>query len=68
MKQNIIRQSISQEESTTEEEIARRSASLPSFPDSFIMPENDKIAYKQFGNAVNVEVVYRVMSKTLELY
>ena len=46
----------------------RECARLQSFPDSFILPENDKVAYKQFGNAVNVEVVYRVMSKTLELY
>ena len=46
----------------------RECARLQSFPDSFILPESDNIAYKQFGNAVNVEVVYRVMSKTLELY
>ena len=46
----------------------RECARLQSFPDSFILPESDNVAYKQFGNAVNVEVVYRVMSKTLELY
>ena len=46
----------------------RECARLQSFPDSFILPESDNVAYKQFGNAVNVEVVYRVMSKTFELY
>ena len=46
----------------------RECARLQSFPDTFILPDKDNIAYKQFGNAVNVEVVYRVMSKTLELY
>jgi DNA (cytosine-5)-methyltransferase 1 len=46
----------------------RECARLQSFPDTFILPDKDNIAYKQFGNAVNVDVVYRVMSKTLELY
>ena len=46
----------------------RECARLQSFPDSFILPDNDKVAYKQFGNAVNVDVVHRVISKTLELY
>ena len=46
----------------------RECARLQSFPDSFILPESDNVAYKQFGNAVNVEVVYRVMSKTFEIY
>ena len=46
----------------------RECARLQSFPDDFILHENDRIAYKQFGNAVNVDVVYRVISKTLELY
>lgn len=35
----------------------REAARLQSFPDSFIPNENDKQAYKQFGNAVNVEVI-----------
>ena len=46
----------------------RECARLQSFPDSFIMHENDKIAYKQFGNAVNVDVVFTVISSTLKNY
>lgn len=32
-------------------------ALLQSFPDDFIINENDHQAYKQFGNAVNVKVI-----------
>lgn len=46
----------------------RECARLQSFPDSFQLHENDKIAYKQFGNAVNVDVVYFVMSRVLNVY
>ena len=46
----------------------RECARLQSFPDSFIMHENDHTAYKQFGNAVNVDVVHFVISNTLRLY
>lgn len=46
----------------------RECARLQSFPDSFIMHEKDNIAYKQFGNAVNVDVVHFVISKTLNAY
>jgi DNA (cytosine-5)-methyltransferase 1 len=35
----------------------REVARLQSFPDSFQLPSSDSIAYKQFGNAVNVEVI-----------
>lgn len=35
----------------------REAARLQSFPDSFIPNENDQQAYKQFGNAVNVNVI-----------
>lgn len=35
----------------------REAARLQSFPDDFIVDENDHQAYKQFGNAVNVEVI-----------
>jgi DNA (cytosine-5)-methyltransferase 1 len=35
----------------------RECARLQSFPDSFIMNENDKESYKQFGNAVNVKMI-----------
>jgi DNA (cytosine-5)-methyltransferase 1 len=46
----------------------RECARLQSFPDTFILHSDDKIAYKQFGNAVNVEVVHYVMSKVLNVY
>ena len=46
----------------------RECARLQSFPDSFILNENDHTAYKQFGNAVNVDVVHFVMSNTLKSY
>ena len=43
----------------------RELARLQSFPDSFIMDKDDKQAYKQFGNAVNVEVVKYLSSELL---
>ena len=46
----------------------RECARLQSFPDNFILHENDHIAYKQFGNAVNVDVVHFVINNTLKLY
>ena len=38
----------------------REAARLQSFPDSFIFDSNDHQAYKQFGNAVNVNVIKTV--------
>jgi DNA (cytosine-5)-methyltransferase 1 len=35
----------------------REVARLQSFPDSFKLPESASVAYKQFGNAVNVDVI-----------
>lgn len=35
----------------------RECARLQGFPDTFKIPEKDRVAYKQFGNAVNVDVV-----------
>lgn len=35
----------------------RECARLQSFPEDFIIHEKDKIAYKQFGNAVNVNMI-----------
>lgn len=35
----------------------REAARLQSFPDDFIYDKNDHQAYKQFGNAVNVDVI-----------
>lgn len=37
----------------------KEAARLQSFPEDFILNNNDKQAYKQLGNAVNVEVVKR---------
>ena len=46
----------------------RECARLQSFPDGFKMHEKDHKAYKQFGNAVNVEVVKKIISMTLDAY
>ena len=46
----------------------RECARLQSFPDSFIMHEKDKIAYKQFGNAVNVDVLHFFIKGTLDYF
>jgi DNA (cytosine-5)-methyltransferase 1 len=46
----------------------RECARLQSFPDTFIMHEKDKIAYKQFGNAVNVDVLHFFIKGTLDSF
>jgi DNA (cytosine-5)-methyltransferase 1 len=46
----------------------RECARLQSFPEDFILNENDHTAYKQFGNAVNVDVVHFIISNTLLEY
>ena len=46
----------------------RECARLQSFPDTFKLPSNDKVAYKQFGNAVNVDVIYTVSKLILDNY
>ena len=46
----------------------RECARLQSFPKDFIIHQNDKIAYKQFGNSVNVDVVHFVINTVLEKY
>jgi DNA (cytosine-5)-methyltransferase 1 len=46
----------------------RECARLQSFPDDFIIHNVDKIAYKQFGNSVNVIVIHHVIKNTLETY
>ena len=46
----------------------RECARLQSFPDDFIIHENDNIAYKQFGNAVNVDVIHFVVENVLKTY
>jgi len=46
----------------------RESARLQSFPEDFRLHEDDKQAYKQFGNAVNVDNAYTVINETLKHY
>jgi DNA (cytosine-5)-methyltransferase 1 len=46
----------------------RECARLQSFPDSFIIHTNDHTAYKQFGNAVNVDVAHYVIENSLKTY
>ena len=46
----------------------RECARLQSFPEDFIIHKNDKIAYKQFGNAVNVDVVSHIIDLTFNAY
>jgi len=43
----------------------RECARLQSFPDTFKLHKTDRIAYKQLGNAVNVEVIKTVISQIL---
>jgi len=43
----------------------RECARLQSFPDEFQMHPVDKIAYKQFGNAVNVDVIHFFLNNVL---
>ena len=43
----------------------REAARLQSFPDSFIPNDNDQQAYKQFGNAVNVDVIKNAFEKLI---
>lgn len=43
----------------------RECARLQSFPDTHLLPEQDRIAYKQLGNSVNVNVVQYVAQHAL---
>ena len=46
----------------------RECARLQSFPEEFIIHRNDNIAYKQFGNAVNVDVVSYIIDLIFKIY
>ena len=45
----------------------REAARLQSFPDDFKIHNDSRVAYKQFGNAVNVEVVKYLASELLKI-
>ena len=44
----------------------KEAARLQSFPNNFILNENDQQAYKQFGNAVNVTVITYIAKQLLK--
>lgn len=44
----------------------RECARLQSFPEDFKINNNDKIAYKQFGNSVNVKIVKHILKNIFE--
>lgn len=46
----------------------RECAKLQSFPDNFILHNNDKIAYKQLGNSVNVYNTFIIINSTFKHY
>ena len=45
----------------------REAARLQSFPEDFVLNDNDQQAYKQLGNAVNVEVIKKCAKKMFDL-
>lgn len=46
----------------------RQCARLQSFPETFILDNNDKVSYKQLGNSVNVHNVFMVINSTLQCF
>ena len=46
----------------------RECARLQSFPDNFILDSNDRYAYKQLGNSVNVFNVFIIINSTFKHY
>ena len=46
----------------------RECARIQSFPESFIIHNDDRQSYKQFGNSVNVDNVRNVVKSTLHTY
>lgn len=45
----------------------REVANLQSFPKSFKLDNNDRQAYKQMGNSVNVKVIKEILNKLVEM-
>jgi len=46
----------------------RECGRLQSFPDNYILSDNDKYSYKQLGNSVNVNNVKTIINSTLKHY
>lgn len=46
----------------------RECARLQGFPDDFVIPVSDTQAYKQFGNAVTVNVAYEIANSVKQYY
>ena len=46
----------------------RECARLQSFPEDFILDDQDRVVYKQMGNSVNVDNVYTVINSNLKHY
>lgn len=44
----------------------RECARLQGFPDSFVIPNKDNVAYKQFGNSVVVDVLQEIIEKIVD--
>lgn len=45
----------------------REAARLQSFPDTYMLHEDDKIAYKQLGNSANVDVIVYLAKQLFEI-
>jgi DNA (cytosine-5)-methyltransferase 1 len=46
----------------------RECARMQGFPETFILPENRNVAYKQFGDSVSVPVLRAIFAKIIEKY
>lgn len=44
----------------------REAARLQSFPESFQPDENKQLAFKQFGNSVNVQVLREIFARLIK--
>jgi len=45
----------------------REAANMQSFPSEFEIHQNDRVAYKQFGNSVNINVIYNIFLEFIKL-